>query len=440
MLRIALFFVLQLGALLGFSQIEKGTRLLNGHHSFDFLFDSDNSEKWNEHTYRINLKTNWGYFFRPNTMVGLGVDFSYQIIDYQFQKDSDIDIITKMPIFARHYFNPGKVNTFASLLSNFQWTDARSFKNNYDGFFINFWLGAGINFFLFENVAIETALSYRFAGRNIDLYLDYPNDGSKLNLDFGIQFFLDMEKTYECFNCLEISKLYFKKGTYQLGGRFALDLIKSNEIIHTIGEPTFSLFLNNRWKIGGGLLIEKRKYDEDYEPIRRRSAAKAFVQYFIPISQNFYFSTSLFAQHQTLSTDYHRFRAFNTGKRITLNLKEHELMIGGAWDIHFFFYSENLIKTGIQFFYHTPYGTVLEPHPVPMSLHGTGFRSQIFFAWQYFIMRNLAVEFSTQFEYLDTFSRIKEEAGTTFSTLDYRDHEKRLNLNIGLYFFIFKKS
>lgn len=430
MIRYPLYFALMLCWLSSFSQIESGTWMLNGRHSYDVLFDRNDLDISDVHANPFFAKTNFGYFLLPNSLIGTGFDFSvdYYRTKYRYEKE----IKTSIPIYVRQYFFLGKVKTFGMLQAKLQWVE-----DSY--FFTNGYLGAGINIFLMDNIALEGSLLFKALGKNDEHYRELNNGGIKIHADLGLQFYINGKKATSCFNSIEFAKSYLKKGNYILGGQFSFDFFETNDILTTRLEPSLAIFLKDYFKIGGSVWLDKQELPGRLDPVLLSHGLSGFVEIFKPLSTKFYFSNTFFLQHNSTRIDYHDFSLANAVDHFSLAVKKNDLNVGTRIEIHNFSFTKNLIRAGIEIAYNTPYGEVFDHRNLPFKIRGSSLKSSVIWAWQYFILQNLAFEFKTEYVYLNTYNRFMKNIGLTPKFDNIEMIEERLQFNFGLFYFLNKK-
>ena len=172
-----LFFLCLFLAQISFAQIKKGKRIigsttgilkdLSGGNSFIFIEDVK---------FSLTLTPNFGYMISDKMMVGSQTSFSIENGD-----GSTFLTLGLMPFMRVYLYSKKSIHLFAE-----QMIGAAGVHSTGREFDLAFLAGAGfgINYFLTENIALETTLRGTFSQFNINRNLDY-------GIRFGAQFFFN---------------------------------------------------------------------------------------------------------------------------------------------------------------------------------------------------------------------------------------------------------
>ena len=224
-----LFFTISLSA-----QFDKGSWMLSLAMSFS----------QNNFSFREGIGENLVTDFRVGIGAGrfifkgtaLGLEASYFRIEEPNQGHLSFYQNISARYFARQYFNLGNDQFFLIGEGQSIWVDESDWAVNVDETNASFWfVGAGLNHFLGDNVALETTLKWRLGDRHIE---QFP----KLELGLGLQFFLNKNKTEIGWDSL--TTRYLRKGNALFGGEFKFGIGKDVSDIRIL--PSIRYFITNR--------------------------------------------------------------------------------------------------------------------------------------------------------------------------------------------------
>jgi len=167
----------------GQSEIKQGTFSLNG--SISYTSNYEESSDMDNSTFIFNPR--FDFFVIDNLSFGLMLN--YQNISFFGKNNSSWGIGPS----ARYYFNFENVKPFAGL--GYSYSTENSSLSNDDIINNNIILSVGVDYFLTENVAIETIINYSFINMKLpEAYSSYYSDlnvsRKSLAIGLGINVFL----------------------------------------------------------------------------------------------------------------------------------------------------------------------------------------------------------------------------------------------------------
>ncbi|MCD4694946.1 MAG: porin family protein [Bacteroidales bacterium] len=196
------------------AQVDKGKFLFGASSNMNALFGSSKVETTQSgtttktdgpKTVNFNITPTFGYFIIDGLAAGLFFDIDMDNCKYEqeLQTGDNVDLIDNISTmmvgpFIRYYINLGKIKPFVegsigfgSMKNKYEyldWTSGTSYtiKEEEDKYSIFNWgLGAGVAFFLSDNVALDLMLGYNSMNTN---YKDDDNDFEYKNMmsSFGL--------------------------------------------------------------------------------------------------------------------------------------------------------------------------------------------------------------------------------------------------------------
>lgn len=427
------------------AQIDFGSIMIGAQNSFEVEYNIDFTEIYKTHLQFFNFNTSIGYFTRPKTLIGIGLDATIQ---KGIRKKPDHNAINtlsiiRIPIFLRQYVNGGRLRGFVALQSNLNWYKEKWKDEEIEKeqtFEMVHWLGGGLNYFLSENIALEAVFRYRPNGENeIDLFNDeyqFP----RYHIDFGLKLFLNQKQKNNFSDGAELAKRYFQKGNSLIEGQFSYGFFNKdffgNKDKNVPIYGSFGYFLNNRWKIELRSHYHLKLAQSGFKPKDLSYGGNISTAYIQGISEQFFIAPKISAHYnkvKNLFLDIPHI-SFEPVTFERLNTKEYGLGIG--IDTYYFLSGKILLLAGINLSYQNLRGKEKNLWDISANeLFINSLQSDFSVGVQYFVSTNIAFSLKTKYRFFES-DIMHVGAEQRFSN----DQDKFFRTDLGIHYFLFKKK